>query len=89
MYRPYKPKRRTRASIAKEKGLEPLANWMLSFPDSCDLEQEASRYVNEEKEVFTWEDAVIGAKDIIAEFVSDDAEVRKWIRKGNSLNMAS
>lgn len=81
LYRPYKPKRRTRASIAKEKGLEPLANWMLSFPDSCDLEQEASRYVNEEKEVFTWEDAVIGAKDIIAEFVSDDAEVRKWIRK--------
>lgn len=81
LYRPYKPKRRTRASIAKEKGLEPLANWILSFPDSCDLEQEASRYVNEEKEVFTWEDAVIGAKDIIAEFVSDDAEVRKWIRK--------
>lgn len=81
LYRPYKPKRRTRASIAKEKGLEPLANWMLSFPESGDLEQEASRYVNEEKEVFTWEDAVTGAKDIIAEFVSDDAEVRRWIRK--------
>lgn len=80
LYRPYKQKRRTKASVAKERGLEPLANWMLSLPEVCNLLEEATKYVNEEKEVHTPSDAINGAKDIIAEYVSDQAEVRKWIR---------
>lgn len=81
LYRPYRPKRRTRASIAKEKGLAPLANWMLTFPETGSLADEAAKYIHEEKEVYTAEDAISGAKDIIAEYVSDQAEVRKWIRQ--------
>src|SRR5690606_35609815 len=80
LYRPYKQKRRTKASIAKERGLEPLANWMLTLPDEGDLNAEAAKYINEEKEVLTTSDAINGAKDIIAEYVSDQAEIRKWIR---------
>lgn len=80
LYRPYKQKRRTKASIAKERGLEPLASWMMTFPETGELREEARRYINEELDVHTEEDAITGAKDIIAEMVSDDAEVRKWIR---------
>lgn len=81
LYRPYKQKRRTRATIAKEKGLEPLAEWMLSFPISGSVESEAEKYISEEKEILTSADAIKGAQDIIAEQVSDDASFREWIRK--------
>lgn len=80
LYRPYKQKRRTKASIAKERGLEPLANWILSEPVTSSLEAEATKYINEELEVHTAQDAINGAKDIIAELVSDQADIRKWIR---------
>lgn len=81
LYRPYKQKRRTKATVAKEKGLEPLANWMMTFPSSGSLEAKAGEFLSEEKEVSTVEEAISGAKDIIAELVSDDAEGRKWIRR--------
>lgn len=81
LYRPYKQKRRTRATAAKEKGLEPLANWLLSFPATKSVEEEAAQYVSAEKEVLTVEDAIKGAQDIIAEVVSDDANIRQWVRK--------
>lgn len=80
LYRPYKQKRRTKATVAKEKGLEPLAQWMLEFPVNGSLEQEAREFLSEEKGVESIEDAIAGAKDIIAEIVSDDADSRKWIR---------
>jgi uncharacterized protein len=80
LYRPYKQKRRTKATVAKEKGLEPLAEWLLTFP-SENIEEKAKEFLSEEKEVLTIEDAIAGAKDIIAEMVSDDAEGRKWIRQ--------
>lgn len=80
LYRPYKQKRRTKATIAKEKGLEPLAEWMLQFPSTGSLMEKAGEFLSEEKEVRTPEEAISGAKDIIAEWVSDDAESRKWIR---------
>jgi protein Tex len=80
LYRPYKQKRRTKATVAKEKGLEPLAHWMLEFPVNGSLEDKASEFLTEEKGVESVEDAIAGAKDIIAEVVSDDAESRKWIR---------
>jgi len=80
LYRPYKQKRKTKASVAKEKGLEPLAEWLLTFPKSGSVEEETNKYLNEEKEVVTIEDAISGAQDIIAELVSDQADVRKWIR---------
>ena len=80
LYRPYKQKRRTKATIAKERGLEPLAEWLLASP-SGDVNTEAEKYISEEKEVVTAENAISGAKDIIAEVVSDDAESRKWIRR--------
>ncbi|WP_139311314.1 Tex family protein [Bacillus sp. MRMR6] len=79
LYRPYKQKRRTKATVAKEKGLEPLAEWILTFPQSS-VEDKAKEFLSEEKEVLTVEEAIAGAKDIIAELVSDDAESRKWIR---------
>lgn len=81
LYRPYKQKRRTKATIAKEKGLEPLAVWMMTFPHNQNIHDEAGQYLSEEKEIHTIEDALIGAKDIIAEWVSDDAANRDWIRK--------
>ncbi len=81
IYRPYRPKRRTRATIAREKGLEPLALLILSQTVADDkIDSEAEKYINEEKDVSSAEDAVAGAKDIIAEIVSDDAEYRKSIR---------
>ena len=80
LYRPYKQKRRTKATVAKEKGLEPLADWMLSFPKTGSLEQEAEKYVSEEG-ASDIDEAVKGAQDIIAERISDDAGVRQWIRK--------
>lgn len=81
LYRPYKQKRRTKATIAKEKGLEPLAEWMMSFPTSGSLEGKAEEFLSEKKEVSSVEDVISGAKDIIAEWVSDDADGRKWIRR--------
>ena len=81
IYRPYRPKRRTRATIAKEKGLEPLANLItLQMLDKSALEV-AADFVNEEKGVLSAQDAIDGAKDIIAETVSDDADYRTYIRK--------
>ena len=80
LYRPYKPKRRTRATIAKEKGLEPLANVIALQMIHTPLEAEAEKYVNPEKEVHCAEEAVAGAKDILAEAVSDEADYRTKIR---------
>ena len=81
IYRPYKPKRRTRATIAKEKGLEPLANIiMLQLTDKPLLES-AKDYIDKEKGVESAEDAILGAKDIIAEIISDDAKYREYIRR--------
>ncbi len=81
LYRPYRPKRKTRAGIAKEKGLEPLANIILLQLTQKTLEQEAQVFVNEEKEVHTVEEALAGALDIIAESISDEADYRKYIRE--------
>lgn len=81
LYRPYKQKRRTKATIAKEKGLEPLAKWMMTFPVGESLETRAATFLSEEKEVKTIEEAVSGAQDIIAEWVSDEAVYRQWIRR--------
>lgn len=80
LYRPYRPKRRTRATIAKEKGLEPLAELILAQEITESLESAAADYVSEEKEVGTVEDAIAGARDIIAEMISDDADYRTYIR---------
>ncbi|WP_341357254.1 Tex family protein [Rossellomorea sp. y25] len=80
LYRPYKQKRRTKATVAKEKGLEPLAEWILTFPTSGDIEEKASHFVSKEKEVMTTEEALNGAKDIIAEYISDEASYREYIR---------
>ena len=81
LYRPYRPKRRTRATIAKEKGLEPLANIIILQMTDKSLEDEAKAFINLEKEVNTPEDAIAGACDIIAESISDDADYRTWIRE--------
>ncbi|MGL5648670.1 MAG: Tex family protein [Clostridium sp.] len=80
LYRPYKAKKRTRATIAKEKGLEPLAELIMSGNFKGDFNEEASKYINEEKAVTSIEDAIKGASDIIAEAISDEAKYRKWIR---------
>mgnify|MGYP004642869033 FL=1 len=81
LYRPYKPKRRTRATIAKEKGLEPLANTIMLQMLSTPLEKEAEQYIDPEKNVDTVEEAIAGAKDIIAEVISDEADYRTRIRE--------
>ena len=81
LYRPYKPKRRTRATIAKEKGLEPLANVISLQMTKEPLEKTAKDYISEEKGVLSTADAIDGAKDILAETVSDNAEYRAYIRK--------
>lgn len=81
LYRPYRPKRRTRATIAKEKGLEPLAALITLQKAKESLEKLAEDYVNKEKGVETVKDALDGAKDILAEAVSDEAAYRSWIRK--------
>ncbi|GFR35897.1 Tex family protein [Thermobrachium celere] len=80
IYRPFRPKKRTRATIAKEKGLEPLANLIISQEFEGDLEKEAEKFINEELKVLTREDAILGALDIIAEDISDNADYRKAIR---------
>ena len=80
LYRPYRPKRRTRATIAKEKGLEPLANLIMLQMTKKTLEEEAQAFINPEKEVNTADDAIAGAKDIIAEYISDEADYRIYIR---------
>ncbi|TYS58298.1 RNA-binding transcriptional accessory protein [Bacillus infantis] len=80
LYRPYKQKRRTKATQAKEKGLEPFAEWMLAFTKEP-VEEKAAAFISEEKGVNTAEEAIAGARDIIAEMVSDDPESRKWIRR--------
>ncbi|MCI3027921.1 RNA-binding transcriptional accessory protein [Desemzia sp. C1] len=79
LYRPYKQKRRTKATIAKEKGLGPLADWLLTFPKT-DVTAEAETYINEEQEVLTAEDALAGAHEILAETFGDEPDYRQWIR---------
>ena len=80
LYRPYRPKRRTRATMAKEKGLEGLANIILLQMTTTLLETEAESYLSEEKGVATVQEAIAGAMDIIAESISDEADYRTWIR---------
>lgn len=86
IYRPYRPKRKTRASVAKEKGLEPLAEIILKQESKCDPVKSAEDFVDEEKGVANVEDALQGAMDIIAETVSDNAEIRKRIRNLANVN---
>lgn len=81
LYRPYKPKRRTRATIAKEKGLEPLANLITLQMLTTPLAQEAAKFIDPDKGVETADDAIAGAKDIIAETISDEADYRTHIRE--------
>lgn len=81
IYRPFRPKRRTRAIIAKEKGLEPLATTILLQLAAAPIEKEAEKFIDTEKEVNSAEEAIEGAKDIIAEMISDDADYRAIIRK--------
>lgn len=81
LYRPYRPKRRTRATIAKEKGLEGLANIIYMQLTNAPITEEAKAYLSEEKEVHTIEDAIQGAKDILAETISDEADYRMHIRE--------
>ena len=81
LYRPYRPKRRTRAIIAKEKGLEPFATFIMLQQAQEPLEKTAAEYISEEKGVETAEEAIQGAMDIIAESISDNAEYRSWIRR--------
>ena len=93
LYRPYRPKRRTRATIAKEKGLEPLANILMLQMLKTPVLEEAAKYVDPEKEVATPEEALAGARDILAEFISDNADYRKHIpeltmKKGSLVSAA-
>lgn len=80
IYRPYKPKKRTRATIAKEKGLEPLANYIYSQQEIVPLNEKAQEFISEEKGVLTIEEAINGALDIIAEKISDEPRYRKYIK---------
>lgn len=80
LYRPYKQKRRTKATIAREKGLLPLAEWLLSLPNQAEVEAEAQKYINEEKELTTIEDVLSGAHEIMAETISDEPKYRQWLR---------
>ena len=81
IYRPYRPKRRTRATIAKEAGLEPLAELIIQQKEEGDIEKVVSSYVNPEKGIETIDAAIQGAADIIAEQISDTADYRTWIRE--------
>lgn len=81
LYRPFRQKRKTRASVAKEKGLEPLAVWIWGQPKQGDALQEAAKYINAELGVEDAESALQGAKDILAENIADDAAIRAWIRR--------
>lgn len=80
IYRPYKQKKKTRASVAIERGLQPLADFILAQDKNADVKAEAEKYIGEEKGIKTVDEAIAGAKDIIAEIVSDDANVRKKLR---------
>ena len=80
IYRPYKPKKRTRATIAKEKGLEPLANYIYSQQEIVPLHEKAQEFISEEKGVLTRDEAINGALDIIAEKISDEPRYRKYIK---------
>jgi len=80
-YLPYRPKRRTRATIAREKGLEPLAVLVLAQDKMTDPLQEAMAYINEEKGVNSAEEALVGARDIIAELINEDVNVRRSLRR--------
>lgn len=79
LYRPFKQKRKTKANVAKAKGLEPLAEYLLKLPND-EIEKKASAFINEEKEITTAEEALEGAQHIIAEQLADDPDMRKWIR---------
>ncbi len=81
LYRPYRQKRKTRASVAKERGLEPLADWLMAQHKHGEPLREAAKYIAPEKGVDTAEDALQGAMDILAENVADDAKIRAWVRK--------
>lgn len=81
LYRPYRQKRKTRASVAKEKGLEPLAEWLLSQPKQGDPLTEAAKYIDSDKGVNAAEEALQGAMDIVAETMADEAATRAWVRK--------
>ncbi|MFD0051917.1 Tex family protein [Actinomycetes bacterium NPDC127524] len=81
LYRPYKQKRRTKATAAKENGLEPLAVWLMEFPQDEDVHEKAAQFLTDENGLTAPEEAINGAKDIIAEQISDDASLRKWIRE--------
>jgi uncharacterized protein len=81
LYRPFKQKRRTKATIAKEKGLEPLATWLLSLPSGADINAEASKYLNPEEELNSTEDCLAGAHEIMAEMISDEPKYREWLRE--------
>ena len=80
LYRPFRPKRRTRATVAKERGLEPLALWLMIQDPRGEPPAEAEKYINPEKDVPDAESALAGARDILAETVSDDADIRKELR---------
>ncbi|PKM54974.1 MAG: RNA-binding transcriptional accessory protein [Firmicutes bacterium HGW-Firmicutes-5] len=80
IYRPFRPKKKTRATVAKSRGLEPLAMYILLQQGNTSIDEEAKRCVDSEKEVLTIEDAIAGAQDIIAENIADDADYRKYIR---------
>lgn len=80
LYRPYKPKKKTRGIIAKEKGLEPLADFIINEDTSKNIYEYAKTFINEEKKVLSAEDALNGAKDIVAEIISDDPKIRKFIK---------
>ncbi|USK28866.1 RNA-binding transcriptional accessory protein [Bacillus sp. CMF21] len=81
LYRPYKQKRRTKATVAKERGLEPLAEWIKGQPSNGPLKEKALEFINEDQEILTAEDAIEGAKDILAEWISDEPSYRQWIRE--------
>lgn len=81
LYRPYRPKKKTRASVAKEKGLEGLAEYILAQDAAEEIEKEAAKYISEEKEIADEKQAISGAMDIIAERISDEADYRSYIRQ--------
>lgn len=85
LYRPYKQKRRTKATIAKEQGLEPFAEWILTFPET-EVRIEAEKYLDEDKDLETIESVINGAHEIIAEYISDNPKYREWIRNYTSKN---
>ncbi|MGX7024209.1 Tex family protein [Vagococcus hydrophili] len=81
LYRPFKQKRRTKATIAKESGLEPFATWLLSFPMNENVETKAETFINPEKDVKDVKDVLAGAHEIIAEMISDEPSYREWLRE--------